>query len=542
MPRRSVREAGTALTRVFLCVAAAVPFIPGAWQFLERGLPDLLFTGDGAALEIATLHASHGTQLVGPYSRFVWSHPGPMFFYLAVPVYEALGRRGPALNVFAFVANLAIAVALVLTARQLRGELFASVVAALVAVYALVGVPSLLTNEWNPVFPILPLALLAFLAVHLALADSVLMPAFAFVASLIVQTHVAYAPEVLALSAMVVTIRRRLGVGSPDSRPRPTARRTWLATGAVLMLCWVLPLYEAATTHPGNLQRLVAFFAPKHLTEHPWSVAVSTVFEQMAVMPFALATTIHVPVGPPRWPVVLALAIAQLVALVAVMFAASRRRDASLTTLATVTLVQIAVAILSVRAIRGDIYVHLVIWISLLGFMSWVTLAAWIVAAIERSLGPMPARAIVGLGSVVLLGLAVSEPVPRAPVFRQPDLATEQLAGNVETYLRLAHVDRPTIRIPSHETWPAAVALVLYLYKHDVPISVEAGWLFMVGRSFAESAGEHPRLLVGDSTFNDQARTRPCASLDLHRGLSRPGARLRPHVRRISSFPEPERV
>jgi hypothetical protein len=149
---------------------------------------------------------------------------------------------------------------------------------------------------------------------------------------------------------------------------------------------------------------------------------------------------------------------------VGVVFAASRRRDVGLTTLATVTLVQIAVAILAVRAIRGDIYVHLVIWISLLGVMSSVTLAAWLVTAMERSLGPRPARAIVGLGSIVLLGLAVGEPVPRGPVFRQPDLATEQLARRVETYLRSAQVDHPTIRIASHESWPAAVAVVLYLY------------------------------------------------------------------------------
>jgi hypothetical protein len=527
--RLSVGEAGGALTTVFLYVAAAVPFVPGAWQFLERGVPDVLFTGDGAALELGTLHASHGTQLVGPYSRFVWSHPGPLFFYLAVPVYEAFGRRGPALNLFVFVANLAIAFALVLTARRLRGELFALVVAALLAVYALVGVPSLLTNEWNPVFPILPLALLAFLAVHLGLESTTLLPVFAFVASLIVQTHVAYAPEVLALSALVVTIRHRLAARSPDLRPRPTARRTWLATGAVLTVCWVLPLYEAATSHPGNLQRLVAFFAPRHLTEHPWSVAASTVFDQMAVMPLALARTVHIPAGPPRWSVTLTVAIAQLVALVAVLFAASRRRDAGLATLSTVTLVQIAVALLAVRAIRGDIYVHLVIWISLLGLMSSVTLAAWLVTATERSLGPRPARAIVGLGSIVLLGLAVvGEPVPRGPVFRQPDLVTDQLARSVETYLRSAQVDRPTIRIASHESWPAAVAVVLYLYKRDIPVSVERDWIFMVGRPFAESPGEHPRLLVGNSTLDQDARTRRdltfvAASGDVHVYLEDPG-------------------
>src|SRR5437879_7641309 len=81
-----------------LCMAALVPFIPEAWQFFQRGVPDLLFTGDGAALELGTLHAARGVQFLGPYSRFGWSHPGPAFFYLALPIYEAFGQRGPALT------------------------------------------------------------------------------------------------------------------------------------------------------------------------------------------------------------------------------------------------------------------------------------------------------------------------------------------------------------------------------------------------------------------------------------------------------------
>jgi hypothetical protein len=62
-----------------LLVAAALPFVPGAIEFMRRGIPDVLFTGDGAAIELGTLHAAHGVQLVGPYSRFGWSHPGPAF-------------------------------------------------------------------------------------------------------------------------------------------------------------------------------------------------------------------------------------------------------------------------------------------------------------------------------------------------------------------------------------------------------------------------------------------------------------------------------
>src|SRR5687768_9871751 len=109
-----------AKARGLMLVAAAVaPFVPMAWQFAERGVPDYLFTGDGATLELRTLHASRGEQFVGPYSRFIWSHPGPLFFYMALPVYEAFGERGPALNLFMLLVNVAVAVAIVVTARRL---------------------------------------------------------------------------------------------------------------------------------------------------------------------------------------------------------------------------------------------------------------------------------------------------------------------------------------------------------------------------------------------------------------------------------------
>src|ERR1043166_6073345 len=49
--------------------------------------------GDMAVLEIGTLHASTGAQLLGPYSRFHWNHPGPLYFYLLVPFYVLSGRQ-----------------------------------------------------------------------------------------------------------------------------------------------------------------------------------------------------------------------------------------------------------------------------------------------------------------------------------------------------------------------------------------------------------------------------------------------------------------
>jgi hypothetical protein len=136
-------------------------------------------------------------------------------------------------------------------------------------------------------------------------------------------------------------------------------------------------------------------------------------------------------------------------------------------------------------------------------------LTAWLVPVLQRWLGAARAGAIVVFGSVVLLGLAVSEPVPRGPVFRAPDLDAERLARTVEAYLRSASVNQPTIRVATDESWPTAVAVVLYLYKHGIPISVEAHWISVVGKPFTAPAGKHPELLFGNRAFDGNARTRP---------------------------------
>ena len=130
------------MRRLLLCAAAVVPFVPAAAWFARNGIPDVLFTGDGAALELGTRHAMHAAQLVGPYSRFGWNHPGPAFFYLALPFYALFGQRGPALNVFALCVNLACALLIVLSARRLRGDVFALAAAALLATYELVAKPA----------------------------------------------------------------------------------------------------------------------------------------------------------------------------------------------------------------------------------------------------------------------------------------------------------------------------------------------------------------------------------------------------------------
>ncbi len=243
MNRPGWRALGAALAArrwlLLLLAVAAAPFLPGALQFLRHGVPDVMFTGDGAVLELRTLFAAQGRELLGPYSRFQWSHPGPAFFYLAVPLYQLFHQRGPALSLFVLIANFATATALVVTARRLRGDLFALAVAVLLAVYETIAAPFPLSWEWNPMTPILPLALLVFLCVRLGTGALGVLPAVAFVASAIVQTHLGFTPAALYLVATgtLFCFRELFVVGSPTTIDR---RRSALSLGAAILVATLL--------------------------------------------------------------------------------------------------------------------------------------------------------------------------------------------------------------------------------------------------------------------------------------------------------------
>jgi hypothetical protein len=491
--------------RVALIGGAVAPFVPAAAEFVRRGVPDYLFTGDGATLELRTQLAAHGAQLLGPYSRFHWNHPGPMFFYLALPVYRAFHERGPSLNLFMLLVNAIVAVGIVLVARRLRGDPFAWLVAALLAILELVAMPFVQTGEWNPVAPLLPLVLLSFLAAAVARGLIELLPAFAFVASAIVQTHIGYAPEVAVLCAIAGAGSLSHGLYRHQFPSRPRRKAMWIAgyTCAVLIGCWSLPLYESATRRPGNLKLLVDFFWAPNPVEHTWAIVFTTVFQGLSLVPVAIAQSWRIVVPTPGPLVGEAIAFGELMLVGGALTAAWRRCDGTLAVLALIGLAEIVAAVSAVRAIRGDVLPYLVFWIAVPSMMAIVTGAAWL--ADEHGWGR---NATIAVG-VVALVLALAAPVTRAPVFRDRDAPAEHLARDVQAALAAHNVVRPVLRIGSDDVWPTAAAIILYLYKQRVPFLVDRAWVFMFGTPLAEDDQEHPSLLIGDQSFAERARAQP---------------------------------
>jgi hypothetical protein len=470
-------------------------------EVFRLGVPDNLFTGDGAVLELHTWQAAHGLQLLGPYSRFSWSHPGPAMFYLAAPLYEALHERGPALNVFALLSNLIVAIAIVLTARRLRGDSFAWVTAACLAVLELVAIPILPANYWNPVLPVLPLVLLSLLTVRLALGALTVLPAFLLIASAIVQTHVGFAPVVGVLT--VLTLIGLVGRDAPTGARRwqldPHRRWILLTASGVVVLCWILPTYEAVTTHPSNIARLVEFFTATNPDTQSWGRVFNILRDQLAMMPIAVLLPLRPFMATPGTVTSTVLVFVQIGVVVAALVFGRRRSDEVLCLLAIVTLAEMAVSVVAIRGIRGAVFPYLLYWVVVPGFMTLAVAAAWIIRSHKWwTMG------CVGLAAW-FTALVVLSSVDRWRVFGDKDVAAEQLARDVERFVTSESLNQPVIRIAG-ENWPTAAAVILQLRKDGIPFVVEPQWTFVFGAALEDHGGDRPQLFVANPTFIEHAK------------------------------------
>src|ERR1019366_7389957 len=126
---------------------------------LVRGAVPTWPVGDGAMTELYTIHATHGSQLLGAYSQFGWHHPGPLFFYLLAPLYVLGGRSVAAFDAGALAINLA-SVGIIVWVIARRNDPLSFVLEVLLGLLALyvVRVPELLTSAWNPHPPVLAFA------------------------------------------------------------------------------------------------------------------------------------------------------------------------------------------------------------------------------------------------------------------------------------------------------------------------------------------------------------------------------------------------
>jgi hypothetical protein len=180
---------------------------------------------------------------------------------------------------------------------------------------------------------------------------------------------------------------------------------------------------------------------------------------------------------------------------------AHRQKEAGLRCLSEVAIVGAVVAVISVRAIRGDLAFYLASWCSVIGFLAVVVSAASLLMKLENYIGATRTFITTASSACVLLVLVLVAPVKRISVIGAPDRDVSELAPAVDRFLRAQPDHVPTVRIASHNAWPIAVGVVLYLCKSGRSVAVEQTWTDVVGRPLAETPGEHAELLFADDAL-----------------------------------------
>jgi hypothetical protein len=239
--------------------------------------------GDAALLAIRAydVGTSHN-PLLGSWTSASFAlgidvnNPGPLYPDLLAPFMWTFGRAfgiGTATAIGVGTINAAAALGTALVGARVGGWRTERWMLLLVAALTWSMGSELLIDIWQPHALLLPFCAFVALTIAISCGDVIMLPVWAAVASLIVQTHVAYVYAVGVLVVVVaVALVLQLRAARGDERWVSVARRVlrakaFLWTLVVLGLAWIQPLWEQLFGKgEGNLQRLATHAGEGDLT------------------------------------------------------------------------------------------------------------------------------------------------------------------------------------------------------------------------------------------------------------------------------------
>ncbi|HZR22273.1 MAG TPA: hypothetical protein VFA59_01720 [Vicinamibacterales bacterium] len=462
-------------------IAATAASVVGV--ILARVAQPFAPVSDIALTEIYAREAARLHLLVGPYSRFGWHHPGPLYFYWLAPFYAVGGHTTAALNAGALTLSLATVAATAFVAEKQFGRPIA-----LLLVVALLGflvrVPPLIVSSWNAHAIVLPSVLLMLLAGGPAIA------ALALVASFLVQTDVALAPFVAAVVLIALVSNR------------PSAwRRALLGTAIVLAVVWLPVVIER-----DNVGQLWRFFVTNRAAGPGFGNAVA-IWADAVTAPFrpGLLLAKGTPIEPTFSSVNVALAIGLVAATGAAVMFAIRRQKYALARFAFIAVASSVVTLIAATRIEGGLSDHQSFWFGIIGVVDLVCVVG--VALPPMFIAPflIPAAVtIVALLGVYQMNLARQGIIPvTESAYSAPNFAT-----SIRDYLQRTHAQRPLIRLDDHQ-WELGVGILLQLDRADVPFAVDDDWMPMFPGRFRATGREDAEITLAARGSHRELAARP---------------------------------
>lgn len=478
--------------------------IAGVTLAIQR--PLLILDGDAAVDELALIRSGHFEQLVGNYSRYGFSHPGPAWFYALDTIYQPLGASSWAFPMATLVLNALAVLLIILVAWRAGGPLLAVATSLLLLVYIGAMRDVTFTGEWPPLAVILPMALVLLLAGLGAAGSNPALTGALVVGSYEAQTHVGTVPTAMAVLAAAVAARVAMNfVAMRDSEREARASTRWgvpLTMGglAVFVVMWIPPLIDEVTGNPGNLTVLWNFFI-SHGPQHHWLEALSALGHNLDIFEFpqllgsgytdmAVRSSTHIAV-------VVVFVATCLGLIVAGMLARDRFAQAT----GVILLAAIAAITYSIRDVLGTVYEYLLLWVTTLPVvlaLAWIELLLhvkpWRSTVMNRNAqvaAALIALLVIGTLSAVRTSAFRGLP-PEPPNVDRAGYVSEQ----VESAVDITPKQPVLLELNSLEVWPMAAAIGLQLVKHGHPIRFHDEWLFMFGRQTHIKGDERVALIV----------------------------------------------
>jgi len=469
------------LSTFAIALVALSPFAVGAYSIVERGFPAGALFGDRALIALSAGDAWRAPALLGPYSRFYWHHPGPLYFYVLNLWSSLFGGETVGLVLGATAINVAAAAGILVLAHR-RGGRPLLVWASLLLTAYLVAIEPIPFDIWNPSVTLLPFVLVLLLSWSVACRDWWTAPWLALVASFGVQTHVGLVPGVamaLAFTVIVSVWRQRQRDAPLEEEERRSIRRSIGASIAIALVVWLPPAIEQLTSRAGNLTALARFFTQPG-SPHTFSEGITNTALQATLMlrgvfqPISLSSDAH-------QGLVLAVVLSAVAFAVAVAAARKARANDVLALLILVA-VELGVGIYAVTRIVGPIEFYLVQWISAVGFVLWLGIghASLEFARTRFSDAPRCRTLTRGAAIVLLAALCVSTiralPGDAGRINENLDVPNNRaLFGYVPTAPLLAATrkDRTVVlRLDSVTAWEVMAADALLLVQHGRKVQV----------------------------------------------------------------------
>lgn len=195
--------------------------------------------------------------LVGAYSRFGWSHFGPIgFYFLAIP--SALAGRQAWATVVGGAAFQLVAIIWVEIVAWRFGKLKATVFVSLLLVLSYASVGTWIWLEpWNPHFAFPWFVLFAIYLWRVTLGETTKIPGFLISATVLMQLHVGYVQFVFAglLIAFIYWYFDRR-----KATPWQFGRKSVVLSAAFMAFLWMPVIIDSTLHPPGNFVRVVKFF------------------------------------------------------------------------------------------------------------------------------------------------------------------------------------------------------------------------------------------------------------------------------------------